>query len=1005
MHNALQRRLPPLLAVLLVPFNLYIAGAANGLQRPSGPTCRDCPPIPMTGPIDWWHVLKHPPTDSAFWSAVWLDRIIISLPPEGSLTAIQSFLNRWHLAELLDSSMFPHLQRFYSFRVPIPTPEYIYALVQDAFFNERPRILGVEPEPKVRILTCVPNDPAWDSIIWSWAPWLIWADSAWCYSTGGSPYWIGIIDNALDYNHEDLTWAFYGYDFADNDNDVYPPSASDDHGTHVTGIAAATINNMQGIAGIVNDTIVFGKAMPDAYSGTPSLSTTAIINAINAMANTAPIRAINMSFGSSTYNAAMHSACQTAWNNGKILIAASGNSATSPVAYPARYPEVIAVGSVDYNSNNNTISLSNFSNYGTDQEVVAPGGSLVYGGFIYQVIAPVPYDSLYNYKNGTSMAAPHVTGLAQLLFSVHPCMDNRTARRILQITAMDLGAPGKDQFYGYGLVMAHLAVIEALPVRIDTVIIQAPSCANSCDGAITVVIDTPWDGIGPLSIAWSDGVNGTLVRTGLCAGTYIVTLTDTLNCGVADTIQLIAPPPLTVNGTTQNPTCAGTPNGSITLNISGGTGAYSCSWNTGQSGCSLTNLDTGIYIVTVTDANGCTVQDTFSLLAPNPPQLTVQAQDPTCPQTQDGSITVVPTGGTPPYSCTWNTGQTGCTLSGLTAGTYIVTVQDSAGCATTDTIVLTGPPAPLLTVQTQDPTCSYTSDGSLTVAINGNQPPYSCSWNTGDTGCVLNNLPEGTYIVTVTDGAGCQFTDTLTLTALSHLSLMLVQEVHPLCPGDSSGVIAVTGVQGIPPYTYQWNTGDTGAVLQGMGAGVYSVVVTDQAGCQASGTFALVNQDSIQVNVDTVIAATGNTCTGAIHLTIQGGTPPYSIVWSSGDTGSIVTGLCPGWYTATVTDVNGCRVQISVQVPGDAPTGTSLDALSHSGNPLWFTIRQGSWLLVQNRGTTPVQLALYTADGRQVAQVLLPAQGQYQFALAPGVYFIWGRTAQWTTWYKVLINR
>ncbi len=259
--------------------------------------------------------------------------------------------------------------------------------------------------------------------------------------------------------------------------------------------------------------------------------------------------------------------------------------------------------------------------------------------------------------------------------------------------------------------------------------------------------------------------------------------------------------------------------------------------------------------------------------------------------------------------------------------------------------------------------------------------------------------------MTVTDGAGCQFTDTLTLTALSHLSLMLVQEVHPLCPGDSSGVIAVTGVQGIPPYTYQWNTGDTGAVLQGMGAGVYSVVVTDQAGCQASGTFALVNQDSIQVNVDTVIAATGNTCTGAIHLTIQGGTPPYSIVWSSGDTGSIVTGLCPGWYTATVTDVNGCRVQISVQVPGDAPTGTSLDALSHSGNPLWFTIRQGSWLLVQNRGTTPVQLALYTADGRQVAQVLLPAQGQYQFALAPGVYFIWGRTAQWTTWYKVLINR
>ncbi|MCK4734196.1 MAG: peptidase S8 [Methanophagales archaeon] len=277
--------------------------------------------------------------------------------------------------------------------------------------------------------TTTPNDPKWDE---QWGPQSIKCPEVWRMEKGSLCVLLAIVDTGIDYNHEDLThYVAGGYDFVNNDNDPW-----DDHylghGTHCAGIAAATMDNSIGIAGVAQVGVMAEKVLNAFGSGTVFDGALGVTHATDFGADV-----ISMSFGSSGYSAEMANACQYAWDAGVILAGAAGNSGGTPVSYPARYDTVICVGSIG-----KTDIVSGFSQYGAEMELVAPGES---------ILSTTPGDR-YASLGGTSMATPHVAGVAALIISHFPSWTNSDVRMILQDTAKDLGPTGWDEHYGYGKV-------------------------------------------------------------------------------------------------------------------------------------------------------------------------------------------------------------------------------------------------------------------------------------------------------------------------------------------------------------------------------------------------------------------------------------------------------------------------------------------------------------------------------------------------------------------------
>ena len=281
----------------------------------------------------------------------------------------------------------------------------------------------------------IPNDPRWDA---QWGPQRIHCIEAWDSQQGSSSVKIAIVDTGIDYNHDDISsnYASGGYDWVNNDND---PIDDRDHGTHCAGIAAARINNNVGVAGVAGKCKVMAeKVLGSDGSGSSDDVASGITHAADNGANV-----ISLSLGSSNPSQTVKNACNYAYNNkGVLIVAASGNDGVNSIDYPAGFETVIAVGAID-----NTDHRCSFSNYGDGLELVAPGK---------RIISTVRGDD-YDYFSGTSMATPHVAGVAALAKSSNPSWTNDQIREELKNTAEDLGTSGWDDYFGYGLVDARLS--------------------------------------------------------------------------------------------------------------------------------------------------------------------------------------------------------------------------------------------------------------------------------------------------------------------------------------------------------------------------------------------------------------------------------------------------------------------------------------------------------------------------------------------------------------------
>lgn len=433
-------------------------------------------------------------------------------------------------------------------------------------------------------------------------------------------------------------------------------------------------------------------------------------------------------------------------------------------------------------------------------------------------------------------------------------------------------------------------------------------------------------GNGPYTYLWnSSPPQTTATAINLPSGPYSVLVTDAGGCTATASAWVSQSASMSMNFTsTPAHYCMSNSasDGSITVNVvSGGTPPYTYAWNTSpvQTTQTATNLPAGLYVVTVTDANGCTGTGTGSIASA--PSLTVTNTSSPAPCNGTGSITLSVSGGTGPYSYLWNTTppQTTATATGLTPGVYGYSVTDATGCTvngsaslgTLSNMVLNYSSTPAHFCQS-----SSASDGSITVnVVSGGTPPYTYSWNTTpvQTTQTATNLPSGGYSVLVTDAAGCSAWLSGTIGSLPTLNLA-VSTVPAPCNGTGSATVTAGG--GTGPYTYIWNTvpAQLTPTATGLTPGSYIVTVTDANGCSMSMSAYVQNVNPMYLSMTSSPAPCNST--GTASVVVSGGTGPYTYLWNTtpAQTTTTATGLQPGVYSVTVTDAGGCTATDSVFV-------------------------------------------------------------------------------------------
>lgn len=291
-----------------------------------------------------------------------------------------------------------------------------------------------------------PNDTYYSEYQWNLP--LIGMEQSWDVSAGSSDVIVAVIDTGIDLDHPEFAGKLVeGYNVLEDNN---RPADDNGHGTHVSGVIAAKTNNADGIAGMSwNSKLMPIKAIGADGSGSAVDIARGIYWATDHGADV-----INLSVGNYTSSAALKEACRYAYEKNVVLVAASGNDATDQPSYPAAYEEVLAVAAVDHRK-----ERADFSNFGDYVDVAAPGVDIP-STYIYS-----DYASL----SGTSMACPHVAALASLVRSVQPDMKNHEVMKLIRQSAKDLGAPGHDQLYGYGMIDVNQTLRQIKPAEpVDT---------------------------------------------------------------------------------------------------------------------------------------------------------------------------------------------------------------------------------------------------------------------------------------------------------------------------------------------------------------------------------------------------------------------------------------------------------------------------------------------------------------------------------------------------------
>ena len=485
----------------------------------------------------------------------------------------------------------------------------------------------------------------------------------------------------------------------------------------------------------------------------------------------------------------------------------------------------------------------------------------------------------------------------------------------------------------------------------------------SCNGGTGSASASASGGSSPYTYLWNDSRSqATASATGLLAGTYTISVTDNNGCNAVATATITQPASLGISiASVSNVLCNGG-SGSATANAAtGGTSPYTYTWNDGSSQTALTatGLTAGTYTITVIDNNGCST--TASAIITQPASalgISIASVTNISCGIGSGSATAnAATGGTAPYTYLWSDGSSQATLTatGLSAGTYTISVSDNNGCNSIATATITQPASSLgVSISGVTNVSCNGGTGSASASASGGSSPYTYEWNDGSSQATATatGLSAGTYSVTVTDNNGCSGTAAATISQPANaLAVTTAVSSSVSCNGLSNGSGSVSASGGSAPYTYSWSNGATGTSISGVSAGTYTVLVSDNNGCSATGSMNIGQPNSLTA---TTVASVNVSCNGGANgqgkVSAAGGSSPYTYSWSPNSNSSYLsTGLSAGTYTVTITDRNGCSTSGTVTVTQPAVLRDSIASVSYPS----CAISTGSATIGVRGGTSP----------------------------------------------------
>lgn len=464
------------------------------------------------------------------------------------------------------------------------------------------------------------------------------------------------------------------------------------------------------------------------------------------------------------------------------------------------------------------------------------------------------------------------------------------------------------------------SITQMVVVNSSCIITAAATSSTICPNGCTNVTANGASGTSPYTYSWSTGATTQTIN--VCPATntnYLVTITDAIGNSASAPASVIIRPPLITTPSSTNITCTVTGSAGITVNS--GTVPYAYNWSNGATTSSIQNIPAGNYTVTVTDGNGCTKTNAFTITSSNPASATF-----TYPSTCVGSlVNFTHTGSAGTYY--WSITPTSPAISGttmnfshtfLSAGTYTVTHSTTnAGCsdnktATVTVINCTGPTVTATGSSVCPGVCAtVTSSGA-----NGTSP-YTYSWSNGSTTQNISPCPASTttYTVTIKDSGGNTSTSTAVVTV--HPAVTVTTSPTNINCNGGTGFAAAAGGGGSSPYTYSWSaSGGSGPLVSGLSAGSYTVTVTDNKGCTSTSTTTITSPLPLSGQFTKGTSnCIGCGCKEWLMVNATGGTSPYSYSWPDGYTNRYKSQLCPGAYTINIVDKNGCNVNINLTSP------------------------------------------------------------------------------------------
>ena len=482
------------------------------------------------------------------------------------------------------------------------------------------------------------------------------------------------------------------------------------------------------------------------------------------------------------------------------------------------------------------------------------------------------------------------------------------------------------------------------------------SCNGGNDGSISIMVT---GGSGSYVYNWSgpDGFSsGEKDIDGLKAGLYICMVTDINDCILtpSPSFTLTEPTPMVISSVDKSTATNGSYNincyngttGWIDITVSGGSvGNYQYEWTT-TDGSGLINrqedqafLTAGTYHVVVSDSNNCVATEDITLTQPLPLISSLSITNITCtsPGFDNGSIVLTVSGGIAPYSYLWSNGSTTKDLSGLTPGTYSVTITDLNGCTINNSAVIELPPPLSFSRMLSDYngyniSCNALTNGFINVDPTSGTAPFVYSW-TGPGGFTsstknITGIGAGTYSLLIVDSNECRVTETFEMTEPGQLGITYTVSQSAAggyninCGGDSTGFISLVPVNQVSPVAYLWSDGLYGDTRSNLKAGNYSIIVIDANNCQATETVNLTEPTPMSLSLNIVPPFCPDKPDGSIETIVAGGVrgADYYYQWSDNSTSKNLTNIPAGSYKVQVTDLNGCSVKDSVILEAENET-------------------------------------------------------------------------------------